>query len=651
MIRLPAFSNDEIDRVVEALGLQCDEERRAILAHRDTADIRACAGSGKTTLLVTKLALLTDAWADRYRGIAILSHTNVAHREIRKRFSHVPGLRALEGYPHFLGTIQAFVDVYLGIPGVIANFGIRPVVIDDERFGTAAMRAIGHQSYATATGWLKRQHNGEALVRGLHFALDESDQVVLASAGGSLPSIASATGKALVQLKAQLLKQGLFRFDDMNAMGLWYARHRKRAADAVARRFPVVFIDETQDTDPEQASLLDLIFHRRSVVQRFGDDRQAIYRGVSQSEPGAGFPRAGHLSMTSSRRASPSIAKLSENVCNGTVEAMQGNASNPDRCHTVFVFSLDRVTEVIPAFARHAAAEIGHELNANEIKAIGFRRDGASVENKIPGILADYCGPHVTIGQGSSRSLSMLSEYDHAARSEVIAERGTGAGSNQLLNAACHILELQGVRLDGQVYTPRRLLRRLRELDHAHSPKLSRVLAHRLGRDLEAGDGGLGAFSTDLLESLKPLCDDDWNAQVIAFCAVPEDTVISDGGLAPPARPASDGVEVATDIGTMEVGIGTIHSVKGETLEAVLVLTTYFHDHDLKQLIAAGFLSGLRPTAAKARQKRLQENVKRIHVAMTRARQLVCLAIRDDHLSADQRAAMERMGWTFKSVD
>lgn len=650
MMRLPALSNDAIDRVVEALGLQCDDERRAILAHRDTVDIRACAGSGKTTLLVTKLALLTDAWKDRYRGIAILSHTNVAHREIRKRFSRVPGLRVFEGYPHFLGTIQAFVDVYLGIPGVIAHFGVRPVVIDDERFGAAAMRAIGHQSYATARGWLNRQHHGEALIRGLHFTLDDSDNVTLASAGGSLPSFTSATGKALLRLKKQLLNQGLVRFDDMNAMGLWYARHRKRAVDAVARRFPVVLVDETQDTDPDQASLLDLLFLGRSVVQRFGDDRQAIYRGVSQNEAGAGFPRAGHLSMISSRRISPSIAKLSEHVCNGTVEALQGNADNPDRCHTVFVFSPDRVTEVIPAFARHAAAEIGRELNSSEIKAIGFRRDGASAEDRIPGILADYCEHQVAIGQGSSKSLSKLSEYDRAARSDVTAERGTNAGSNRLLNAACHILELQGLRLDGQVYTPRRLLRKLRELDHAHSPKLSRVLARRLGPDLAAADGGLGAFATDFLESLKPLCDDDWNAEVVAFCAVPEDTAVPDGGTATPAHSARDCVEVTTDVGTMAVGIGTIHSVKGETLEAALVLTTYFHDHDLKQLIAAGYLHGQRPTAAKAKQKRLQENVKRIHVAMTRARQLICLAIRDDHVSAEQRAAMEQIGWTFVSV-
>ena len=55
MVRLPEVTDGQIDRIAEAFGIECDAQRRAVLACRDSTDVRACAGSGKTRTLTERV--------------------------------------------------------------------------------------------------------------------------------------------------------------------------------------------------------------------------------------------------------------------------------------------------------------------------------------------------------------------------------------------------------------------------------------------------------------------------------------------------------------------------------------------------------------------------------------------------------------------
>jgi hypothetical protein len=153
-----------------------------------------------------------------------------------------------------------------------------------------------------------------------------------------------------------------------------------------------------------------------------------------------------------------------------------------------------------------------------------------------------------------------------------------------------------------------------------------------------------------MLEGLRPLYGGAWSQEVEQFCAV---SSVDPGGLRiptpEPIAGPNDGIfRLATPFGVVEIGVGTIHSVKGETLDAALVLTTFFYTHDLEQLLGAGLLCGRRPKKAQAAQKRLQENAKRIYVAMTRPTRLLCLAMCVNHVSDSQRQQMELLGWRLQ---
>lgn len=91
-----------------------DQERLKFIKSLDSCDLLAVPGSGKTTALQAKLYCLSKLRPrSATDGILVLSHTNAAVDEIKKKLSKAcPNLFE---YPNFVGTIQDFVDSYLGV--------------------------------------------------------------------------------------------------------------------------------------------------------------------------------------------------------------------------------------------------------------------------------------------------------------------------------------------------------------------------------------------------------------------------------------------------------------------------------------------------------------------------------------------------------
>jgi len=125
---------EDIKAVASQLKLRLDDvERVAVLKAIKSCDVQAGPGSGKTTILIAKLAILANKWPANDRGICVLSHTNVARREIEAHLQASPELRRLLHYPHFIGTIQTFVDQFLAIP-FLRRERIEVTAIDNDRF-------------------------------------------------------------------------------------------------------------------------------------------------------------------------------------------------------------------------------------------------------------------------------------------------------------------------------------------------------------------------------------------------------------------------------------------------------------------------------------------------------------------------------------
>ncbi len=164
MITLPDLTDELLRELGQEIG-QCDftaDRQKEFLARIDSCDVQAAPGNGKTTLLVAKLALLSRTWTSRRQGVCVISHTNAARKEVEKRLSDHPRAAAFLAYPHFIGTVTAFVDQFIALP-YLRGLGWPIRRIDDDVFAAVAMARIwtkpAYQAYQQKhrlDGWAAR---------------------------------------------------------------------------------------------------------------------------------------------------------------------------------------------------------------------------------------------------------------------------------------------------------------------------------------------------------------------------------------------------------------------------------------------------------------------------------------------------------------
>lgn len=101
--------------------------------------------------------------------------------------------------------------------------------------------------------------------------------------------------------------------------------------------------------------------------------------------------------------------------------------------------------------------------------------------------------------------------------------------------------------------------------------------------------------------------------------------------------------------------LGSIHSVKGETHTATMVLETFYRKHNLNSLIPwlTGTASGAQTASSELQKYRLKLH----YVAMTRPTHLLCLAMKRSsfvdsvgNLDARLITKIENRGWRVKEL-
>ena len=151
------------------------------------------------------------------------------------------------------------------------------------------------------------------------------------------------------------------------------------------------------------------------------------------------------------------------------------------------------------------------------------------------------------------------------------------------------------------------------------------------------------------------LCAGDTDtARAARFLAWPKDDPSLDGTSAPPPADAGANVfRVSDGNGNIDIRLGSIHSVKGQTHLATLLLSTnWYKQHSAIRLMP--WLLGQRANGAKAGKQDLQRLL-HTYVAMTRPSHLLCLAVPRSALGdgkiADQTVAMlTGKGWRLAEI-
>lgn len=615
-----------------------DAERRNALLENGSRDFNAVPGSGKTSLLAAKLLLLAKKWPHARSGICVLSHTNVARDEIAQRLAGSAEGAQLLSYPHFVGTIHAFINQFFAMP-MLRSLGQKVDVIDDVIFADKARSRLQHGSFASLRVYLKNQRNGDGIATSLFYRTEDLRVDV---DSGTLPKPHTPSYKSLVKLKEMLTKDGVFRHRDMFAYADRALKTCPHLVDVIHRRFPMVFIDEMQDTSWDQESFLNRIFDGKSVTQRFGDVDQKIL-GDEENAELLTFPREGYGCISTSKRFGPAIASAVGSVrLSGNAVVGEGPSS---QAPVLILYSAADIGKVVPYYGRLVIDRLTEdEVAAREVKAMCARKSGES--NVVVGRhLVDYLPAY---GEGRQRT-GMRSECFWGLLGDAqktLLETSLSSRVSDVRRALLLVLRAAESSLVDGVRGAHALPRAVREFGESGPiESLTRQLAISGEQLCVAGQ----RHSTIQLvyEKLKLYLPD--GLEFDAFSAL---SVFHEPWQQGTTSPSLSTRYQVSHLGrSLEFEVGTIAGMKGETHSASLVKESY-GGNSKKFDVALGleYIAGIASKKLDKLPKTQQAQMRNLYVAMSRPTTLLCLAANEGRVSPELRIALEEKGWCIKVV-
>lgn len=597
--------------------------------------LRACPGSGKTEAVGLKAAYEKRLWSHPCGGLAVLTFTNAAAETIRTRVRQFTGESL--AHPHYVDTLDSWLHRYIANP-----FGHHVTGYAGKEGSTdRSIRVVGHEAkadwlahYASRTNYYWKDSQDRLRTLPIHanriqplldgpgfefLPLSESGENWLSDeAYYASPAFDEwRTDKAwltkdrlrehLRDAKRRFWRSGFVTHRDVEYICCKLLAELPRLAASLARRFPVIIIDECQDLSPTQLTMLGSLLANGANLQLVGDLCQAIYsfRKVEPAKVAAFAKEHGFRSPTLSAnfRSYQSIV----NVCSGLpVDAcgIQGREDPDDSLRTCVCFGYSKGGE--PALAERFVAYLRERDIPLGRCAIVAR--GQSTVTRLRGH-----GPaDATVPEELAQAIYLWQNGNPEMRIQALAATGkcvaprffagdapdTRAHSfsrprdrfspahwrnilARVLDGLCRVGELRDIQQDWKTWV------------HAANAALPRIVSESCGLEL----------------SMKAMRSPSKKADC---------SVLSDLCTAPSAPP---------------IRVTTIHDVKGETLEAVLLVSA-------QQSKGTGghWTEWIRPDGD-------HEHARFAYVASSRPRSLLAWAIPNP--STQDIATLTKLGFSF----
>jgi len=273
------------------------EQRRAVEAVRGPVCILAGAGSGKTTTITRRIANQVASGAFASDEVLAVTFTDKAAREMRSRLEAlgVSGVRASTFHSAALGQLRFFAA---NPPQRILASKALPL----RHIGNTLPRPYRFRpagDLATEIEWAKNRR------------IDPGDY--LGALGEHEPPIpARLMQRVYREYERRKADQGYFDFEDLLELAVRLYDADAGALDQIRDRYRAFTVDEYQDVNLLQQSLLDRWLGDRDELCAVGDDYQSIYAFTGASPEyllamPERFPHARVVRLEDNYRSSPQV--------------------------------------------------------------------------------------------------------------------------------------------------------------------------------------------------------------------------------------------------------------------------------------------------------------------------------------------------------
>ncbi len=245
-----------------------DEQEAAIFAEELEFLLRASPGSGKTWTSSRRFIWRGASWPYSAGGLALLSFTNAAIREFQEATIKL-GRRGLLSEPNYVGTFDAFVERFIITPfgHLIAGASKRPKLFVTPRSGNWSNRKF--------IAWTELKSAGGRPVPAWEIIpFPENGKVAFKASVGFGGNKLDLTRNNPVK---ELMMSGFYTHSQRVYWACRILFARPHIAGVIARRFPEIIVDEAQDTNIWLLVLLNILRGNGTRVTLVGDPDQCIY--------------------------------------------------------------------------------------------------------------------------------------------------------------------------------------------------------------------------------------------------------------------------------------------------------------------------------------------------------------------------------------
>jgi len=404
-------------------------------------------------------------------------------------------------------------------------------------------------------------------------------------------------------------------------------------------------LDEAQDTHGAQLDLLNTLFAQGVAFQRMGDQNQTLYE--DPEIPQAGYWQVqGAIPLNESRRFGTEIAAFVSRLTARSPQQIVGVEGQPCR-RALLLFDKDSIARVVPEYASEVRAHWGAQLSSgHEIWAVASRHSLYRPRGEWLKSLVDYC-PDYRTGTDKQRKPENLCAAMRQA--SVLHERNKQPADILELVALgiADVLRCSGLT-PGESITSRNVWRILGAQRSDLSLKIRRLVRDRIFHGRAAwGEVEWQTFCAELQTILN--INQPGPALLIAYLEFNSEGALED------QNPAQQASRALFEYDGVQVRLGSIHSVKGRTVDAILVVETEVwrgpsreeQVMDLTTVLPHAF--GIEEKDFNASSAMLSAATN-VFVGASRPKQVLCLAMRKANASPELLAAALAQGWNIRDL-
>ncbi len=315
--------NTSLNCSVEDLMKLSDEQFEYINHYlKHSSFLKACPGSGKTEVIGIKSAYEIHKWLSKHSGIAVVTFTTSAAKELNSRVRKF-GAVSTESFPHFIGTFDSWIHNYILQPFCHYLTGY------EGKDGDKSMRLVDVESSAGflsnyTTNIFKDGQTRPVKVTEYYYNYQNNLQGQDDRLDGFLKSLTAANDIAALKAnKKKFIKAGFVTYPDVEWLSNILLNKCPVLQERLAQRFPVIIVDECQDLSKGQINILELLRNKGTNLHFVGDLNQSIYefRKVNPQDIETYIQNSGFVirQLTNNYRSCQPIVDITEKIIGNQV--------------------------------------------------------------------------------------------------------------------------------------------------------------------------------------------------------------------------------------------------------------------------------------------------------------------------------------------